>query len=152
MTVDTRRSGFTLIELMIVVAIVGILGAIALPKFAELITKSRESNLKGSLSSMRSAVQIYYASGEGIFPNNLSDLAVNGTFIDKVPTGIIPPVTSQGSPGHAGGSGILLGDGTNPTDVSGGTVWYYVNVGNRVGSVFVNCTHLDTAGNAWTQN
>ena len=54
------KKGFTLIELMIVVAIIGILAAIAIPKFANLINKSKEGATKGALSTVRSAIQVYY--------------------------------------------------------------------------------------------
>ena len=64
--------GFTLIELMIVVAIIGILAAIAIPKFADLVTKSKEAAVKGSLGSIRSALSIYYSDTEGIFPATAS--------------------------------------------------------------------------------
>jgi prepilin-type N-terminal cleavage/methylation domain-containing protein len=60
--------GFTLIELMIVVAIIGILAAIAIPKFADLVTKSKEASIKGSLGTIRSAVSIYYSDQEGVYP------------------------------------------------------------------------------------
>ncbi|MBK8871456.1 MAG: prepilin-type N-terminal cleavage/methylation domain-containing protein [Elusimicrobia bacterium] len=65
------KKGFTLIELMIVVAIIGILAAIAIPKFAELITKSKESSAKGTLGAVRSAITIYYSDTEGYFPLQL---------------------------------------------------------------------------------
>ena len=62
------KKGFTLIELMIVVAIIGILAAIAIPKFADLIKKSKEGATKGSLGALRSALTIYYGEQEGIYP------------------------------------------------------------------------------------
>ena len=60
-----KKKGFTLIELMIVVAIIGILAAIAIPKFADLIRKSNEGATKGNLGSVRSALSIYFADNDG---------------------------------------------------------------------------------------
>jgi prepilin-type N-terminal cleavage/methylation domain-containing protein len=62
-----KKSGFTLIELMIVVAIIGILASIAIPKFADLIRKSKEGATKGNLGSLRSALSIYYGDMEGTY-------------------------------------------------------------------------------------
>ena len=53
---------------MIVVAIIGILAAIAIPKFADLIRKSQEGATKGSLGALRSALTIYYGDMEGVYP------------------------------------------------------------------------------------
>ncbi len=70
------KKGFTLIELMIVVAIIGILAAIAIPKFAELIRKSNEGASKGNLGAIRSALSIYYGDLEGTYPANVGALTV----------------------------------------------------------------------------
>src|SRR3954454_17240373 len=71
MTKSSRSKGFTLIELMIVVAIIGILAAVAVPKFADLVTKSKEASVKGALGAVRSALSIYYGDTEGSYPTNL---------------------------------------------------------------------------------
>jgi prepilin-type N-terminal cleavage/methylation domain-containing protein len=65
---NVSSRGFTLIELMIVSAILAILAMIALPKFANLIDRSREASMKGALGSLRSALSIYYADNDGVYP------------------------------------------------------------------------------------
>lgn len=59
------RKGFTLIELMLVVAIIGLLAAIAIPKFADLIRKAKEAAIKGHLGTIRSGLSLYYVDNEG---------------------------------------------------------------------------------------
>ena len=57
----TRRGGFTLIELMIVVAIIGILAAIAIPNFLRFQLKAKSSEGKTNLAAIRTAEESYYA-------------------------------------------------------------------------------------------
>ena len=143
--------GFTLIELMIVVAIIGILAAIAIPKFADLVTRSKESSVKGSLGSVRSAVSVYYSDNEGVFPTNLgTGLTTGGKYLDAVPTVSLPPVTAQSNPGHTSVSSVAAGAGSDGTLGGGSSVWFYTNSGSAQGAVTVNCSHLDTKGTLWT--
>jgi len=86
-----KKKGFTLIELMIVVAIIGILAAVAIPRFADLIRKSQEGATKGNLGALRSALTIYYGDNEGLWPTSLStlesitDSSNNPKYLDEVP-------------------------------------------------------------------
>jgi len=55
-----RRGGFTLIELMVAVAIVGILAAIAIPSFMKYIAKAKTTEARGQLEKMYNAARVYY--------------------------------------------------------------------------------------------
>ena len=59
---------------MIVVAIIGVLASVAVPKFSNMISKSREGAVKGSLSALRSALEIYKTDNEGLNPYERVDM------------------------------------------------------------------------------
>ena len=61
MKIMKQRKGFTLIELMIVVAIIGILAAIAIPNFLRFQLKAKSSEGKTNLAAIRTAEQSYYS-------------------------------------------------------------------------------------------
>jgi prepilin-type N-terminal cleavage/methylation domain-containing protein len=142
MTKKAKKSGFTLIELMIVVAIIGILAAIAIPKFAELIRKSSEGASKGNLGSIRSALSIYYGDMEGNYPATMDALTISGKYLSAIPKAKAPN---------------YHGDSSGETDgllsaVNGNGGWWYDNTigDSNVGQVLVNCTHTDSKGSIWT--
>jgi prepilin-type N-terminal cleavage/methylation domain-containing protein len=118
-----KQKGFTLVELMIVVAIIGILAAVAIPKFAQMLEKSREGATKGNLGAIRSAVSNYYADQQGWYPITLDTRtyitasaqggtslpAFCPTYIDSVLPGV--KVTGKNTTNAAAGGG----PGSNPT-------------------------------------
>ena len=140
MTEKTKKSGFTLIELMIVVAIIGILAAIAIPKFADLIRKSNEGASKGNLGAIRSALSIYYGDMEGIYPGNMAGLTAGGKYLSTIPKAKAPNYHSDAS---------TIEEDVVSSDASG---WHYNNINGDAnnGTLVVNCSHTDTKGTIWT--
>ncbi|WP_366922509.1 type II secretion system protein [Metallumcola ferriviriculae] len=55
-----NESGFTLIELMVVVVILGILAAVIIPQFSNSTDKARAARAKAELRSMQNAIEVYY--------------------------------------------------------------------------------------------
>lgn len=53
------RKGFTLVEILIVVVILGILAAIVIPQFTDASTQAKESSLRADLQTMRSQIELY---------------------------------------------------------------------------------------------
>lgn len=77
MKVNRSDHGFTLIELVIVIVILGILAAVAIPKYEDMQEQARSATIKGQVGSIRSAVAIQYSrnalNGSATFP------VLNGT-------------------------------------------------------------------------
>lgn len=70
----TSKAAFTLVELLIVIIIIAVLAAIAIPKFANQSARSKESALRAELSLLRNAAEVFKADC-GSFPAALADLA-----------------------------------------------------------------------------
>ncbi|MCI0372628.1 MAG: type II secretion system GspH family protein [candidate division NC10 bacterium] len=84
------RRGFTFIEVLIVVTIIGILATIALPSFQLAVSKAKEAALKENLFILRDVIDQYYADQER-YPPTLAEL-VEKRYLRRVPA---DPITGR---------------------------------------------------------
>lgn len=88
MDVNRRRFGFTLVELMIVMAIIAVLMAVAIPIYNRSIIRAKESVLKNNLFTMRTVIDEYTYDKQKA-PQTLNDLVSDG-YLRQIP---IDPMT-----------------------------------------------------------
>lgn len=86
----SRAGGFTLVELLVVLAIVATLLTLALPRYFGSIDKSKEAVLKENLYQLRDAISRYHAD-KGKYPETLDSLAAD-KYLRKVP---VDPITES---------------------------------------------------------
>jgi general secretion pathway protein G len=160
---ERRRQGFTLIELMIVVSIIGILASIVVPKFATMVRRAKEGQTKGSLGAIRSSVSIYYSDMEGQFPAYIDGLLTNAKYMSSIPFARLPDyhaayntgtTTSSCGPPPCNVCVNILNNaetwpGTPPPS------WVLALGGDaldnsRAGDVWISCSHTDSKGTVWT--
>jgi general secretion pathway protein G len=79
----TRRLGFTLIELMIVMSIIVILIGVAIPFYQKSITRAKETVLRSNIQAMRNAIDEYTYDKQKA-PQSLQDLVTDG-YLREVP-------------------------------------------------------------------
>jgi type II secretion system protein G len=85
-----RHRGFTLIELIVVMAIVALLAGIAAPRYFHSIDRAKENSLKSSLRVMRDAID-HFAADRGRYPDSLDEL-VQTRYLRTLPE---DPLTGQ---------------------------------------------------------
>lgn len=151
---NALQTGFTLIELIIVILILGILVTVALPKFVNLGGNARYAKMQGIEGAMKSAVAIVHSAA---LVNNLADVATGaggatvtmdgGAVVDLAY--LYPDGTANGIPIAAGFDANTTAasntDGLNVT-IAGGTITIYPNSAQTPGS----CTLTYTAASSTT--
>jgi len=125
----TMAKGFTLVEILIVVVILGILAAIVVPQFTNAANEARMGNIRTQTSTLENQIELYAAQNSGSYPTlaELQDdwaVLVDGNYIKEMPKNPFSPsanattvTTMTAADSAAADAAAAAGDGTQG--------WYY---------------------------
>ena len=139
-----RQTGFTIVELLIVIVVIAILAAITIVAYANISNRAQSSTAKANAESVQKVVEAYAADDANSGYPTLAQLtSYNG--LSKVPSGI-SVVSTTLSATHANGKTIQY----VPKSTTGGCIGYWdANLGTPI-AVYVYAGNATTGTNAAT--
>lgn len=129
---SAKQKGFTIVELLVVIVVIGILAAITMVSYSGVTTKAKATAAQSNAVSVKSVIETYYAdnglnAGNGVWPANaglVNNYSNGATALVKLPTGV---TLSAGTVAlsAAAGSGDKTVTYMQNTGATGGCIAYY---------------------------